>query len=101
MGEYRELVSWNLLKRGANLIQIYMEEDKPVARGVIGTPFDVKPFQVSLFDDLQTTAEPHYTWECGTTYSKEEESTSTNPISGNRPLFHLDLSDADLLTQAS
>lgn len=61
---------------------IYMEEDKPVARGVIGTPFDVKPFQVSLFDDLQTTAEPHYTWECGTTYSKEEESTSTNPISG-------------------
>lgn len=60
-----------------------MEGDRPVVRGVIGTPFDVKPFQVSPLDETQAPAEPHYTWECSTTYSKEEESLLKNPISGN------------------
>ncbi|KAI5463201.1 hypothetical protein BGZ63DRAFT_505263 [Mariannaea sp. PMI_226] len=61
---------------------VCMEDDKPVVRGVIGTPFDIKPFQVSLFDVPQASGEPHYTWECSTTYPKEGETTSTNPITG-------------------
>lgn len=58
-----------------------------MARGVIATPFDVKPFQVS-FDETAEEAsdEPHYTWECATTYSKEDEQTLLNPISGEYSL---------------
>ncbi|KAM5362021.1 hypothetical protein ACJZ2D_012771 [Fusarium nematophilum] len=62
--------------------QIILEGGKPVARGVIGTPYDVKHFQVSFLDAANELAEPHYTWECSTTYSKEEEKPSSNPISG-------------------
>ncbi|KAF5020505.1 hypothetical protein F66182_7468 [Fusarium sp. NRRL 66182] len=54
---------------------------KPTARGVIATPFDVKPFQVSFVNCAQDTTSAHYTWECSTTYSKDEE-VSSNPISG-------------------
>ncbi|KAJ3465501.1 hypothetical protein MRS44_006159 [Fusarium solani] len=53
-----------------------------MARGVIATPFDVKPFQVAVDETAKEATEPHYTWECATTYSKEDEQTSLNPISG-------------------
>lgn len=66
----------------ANKAQISMEDDKPLAKGVIGTPFDVKPFQVSLSDPPKEPGEAHYTWECSTTYPKEEENISKNPITG-------------------
>ncbi|KAK7409457.1 hypothetical protein QQX98_008365 [Neonectria punicea] len=61
---------------------ICIENGKPVVKGVIGTPFAVKPFQVSLSDPPKKREEPHYTWECSTTYSNEGENTSTNPITG-------------------
>lgn len=64
------------------MLQICSENDKPVVKGVIGTPFDVKPFQVSLSDPPKKPEEPHYTWECSTTYSNDKENTSTNPITG-------------------
>ncbi|KAF5010906.1 hypothetical protein FDECE_2934 [Fusarium decemcellulare] len=66
----------------SNPKEIVLEDEKPVARGVISTPFDVKPFQVSFLDAAKEPSEPHYTWECSTTYSKDDEVTSTNPISG-------------------
>ncbi|KAM0321968.1 hypothetical protein ACHAPQ_009193 [Fusarium lateritium] len=62
--------------------QIVYDDDKPIARGVIATPFDVKPFQVSFLDCDDEPAGAHYTWECSTTYSKEDELVSSNPISG-------------------
>ncbi|CAJ0549093.1 Ff.00g027060.m01.CDS01 [Fusarium sp. VM40] len=62
--------------------QIVYDDDKPIARGVIATPFDVKPFQVSFLDCDSEPAGAHYTWECSTTYSKEGELVSSNPISG-------------------
>ncbi|KAM0206461.1 hypothetical protein ACHAQI_008188 [Fusarium lateritium] len=62
--------------------QIVYDDDKPIARGVIATPFDVKPFQVSFLDCDNEPAGAHYTWECSTTYSKEDELVSSNPISG-------------------
>ncbi|KAF9775249.1 hypothetical protein IL306_006665 [Fusarium sp. DS 682] len=62
--------------------QIVYDDDKPVARGVVADPFNVKPFQVSFFDDAEELAGAHYTWECSTTYSKEDEIVSSNPISG-------------------
>jgi hypothetical protein len=64
---------------------VYDDDDKPIARGVIATPFDVKPFQVSFLDCDNEPAGAHYTWECSTTYSKEDELVSSNPISGGCP----------------
>lgn len=61
-----------------------------MARGVIATPFDVKPFQVAVDETAKEAAEPHYTWECATSYSKEDEQTSLNPISGEYPLGLVD-----------
>ncbi|KAH7165584.1 peptidase C13 family-domain-containing protein [Dactylonectria macrodidyma] len=61
---------------------VNMEGGDPVARGVLGTPFDVKPFQVSYTAPPQEVREPHYTWECSTAYPKEEEHISKNPITG-------------------
>ncbi|RGP75304.1 hypothetical protein FSPOR_926 [Fusarium sporotrichioides] len=60
--------------------QIIYDGDKPTARGVITTPFDVKPFQVSFEAEAEGPSEPHYTWECSTTYPKESEVVSSNPI---------------------
>lgn len=62
--------------------KIVYDDDNPIARGVIATPFDVKPFQVSFLDCDSEPAGAHYTWECSTTYSKEGELVSSNPISG-------------------
>lgn len=61
-----------------------------MARGVIATPFDVKPFQVAVDETAKEATEPHYTWECATTYSKEDEQTSLNPISGEYSLELVD-----------
>jgi hypothetical protein len=66
----------------ANSGQISMDGGTPVARGVIGTPYEVKPFQVSLTDEPRAPAEAHYTWECSTTYARDNEGLSTNPITG-------------------
>ncbi|KAF5262613.1 hypothetical protein FOXYS1_6650 [Fusarium oxysporum] len=61
----------------------YIEwEDLPIVRGVVADPFNVKPFQVSFVGDAEELAGAHYTWECSTTYSKEDEIVSSNPISG-------------------
>jgi hypothetical protein len=49
---------------------------------VVADPFNVKPFQVSFVGDAEELAGAHYTWECSTTYSKEDEIVSSNPISG-------------------
>ncbi|EEU40975.1 uncharacterized protein NECHADRAFT_99299 [Fusarium vanettenii 77-13-4] len=38
--------------------------------------------QVAVDETVKEATEPHYTWECATTYSKEDEQTSLNPISG-------------------
>ncbi|KAF4999144.1 hypothetical protein FGRMN_2672 [Fusarium graminum] len=62
--------------------QIMYDGDKPIARGVIATPFNVKPFQVSFLDHENQPTGAHYTWECSTTYSNEDELISSNPISG-------------------
>lgn len=62
--------------------QIVYNGDKPTARGVITTPFNVTPFQVSFVADSEVPPEPHYTWECSTTYPKESEVLSSNPITG-------------------
>ncbi|KAL4729394.1 hypothetical protein ACLX1H_003811 [Fusarium chlamydosporum] len=62
--------------------QIIYDGDKPTARGVITTPFDVKPFQISFVADASRPTDPHYTWECSTTYPKEGEVVSSNPITG-------------------
>ncbi|KLP02046.1 uncharacterized protein FFB20_10295 [Fusarium fujikuroi] len=61
---------------------IVYDDDKPVARGVVADPFNVKPFQVSFVGDAEELAGAHYTWECSTTYPKEDEIVSSNPISG-------------------
>ncbi|KAJ4270452.1 hypothetical protein NW762_002134 [Fusarium torreyae] len=62
--------------------QVVFDGENPTARGVITTPFDVKPFQVSFMNDAKESTGAHYTWECSTTYSKEDEEISSNPISG-------------------
>ncbi|KAF4963669.1 hypothetical protein FSARC_8313 [Fusarium sarcochroum] len=62
--------------------QIIFEGENPTVRGVIATPFDVKPFQVSFVNYAKEPTGAHYTWECSTTYSKEDEEVSSNPISG-------------------
>ncbi|KAM0506348.1 hypothetical protein ACHAP8_001384 [Fusarium lateritium] len=62
--------------------QIVYDGDRPTAQGVITTPFDVKPFQVSFVANAEEPSEPHYTWECSTTYPKESEVVSSNPITG-------------------
>ncbi|CAM1511309.1 Fc.00g088220.m01.CDS01 [Cosmosporella sp. VM-42] len=59
---------------------IYVEDGNSIARGIIATPFDVKPFRVVLSDPPRAPVEPHYTWECSTTYPKDDEKISTNPI---------------------
>ncbi|EWZ42216.1 hypothetical protein FOCG_02615 [Fusarium oxysporum f. sp. radicis-lycopersici 26381] len=61
---------------------IVYDDDKPIVRGVVADPFNVKPFQVSFVGDAEELAGAHYTWECSTTYSKEDEIVSSNPISG-------------------
>ncbi|RFN53520.1 hypothetical protein FIE12Z_2128 [Fusarium flagelliforme] len=62
-------------------ICMYEAPNTGKTRGVVATPFDVKPFQVSLVDAEQPT-DSHYTWECSTTYPKEGEMISSNPITG-------------------
>ncbi|KAM0563683.1 hypothetical protein ACHAPJ_001410 [Fusarium lateritium] len=62
--------------------QVIFDGENATARGVIATPFDVKPFQVSFMNDAKESTGAHYTWECSTTYSKEDEEISSNPISG-------------------
>ncbi|RKL11242.1 GPI-anchor transamidase [Fusarium oxysporum] len=62
--------------------EIVYDDDKPIVRGVVADPFNVKPFQVSFVGDAEELAGAHYTWECSTTYSKEDEIVSSNPISG-------------------
>lgn len=64
-----------------------MEHDKPVVRGVIGTPFTVKPFKVSFAEEPQSVPEAHYTWECSTTYPQDDE-VSANPITGKGDANH-------------
>ena len=59
-----------------------MDQGAPVARGVIGTPYEVKPFQVSLTEDPRAPLDPHYAWDCSTTYANGSEGVSTNPITG-------------------
>ena len=66
--------------------QVIFDGENATARGVIATPFDVKPFQVSFMNDAKESTGAHYTWECSTTYSKEDEEISSNPISGIYPL---------------
>ncbi|KAF5576499.1 hypothetical protein FPCIR_12562 [Fusarium pseudocircinatum] len=65
-----------------DLPEIVYDDGKPVVRGVVADPFNVKPFQVSFVGDAEELAAAHYTWECSTTYSKEDEIVSSNPVSG-------------------
>lgn len=51
---------------------------------MVADPFNVKPFQVSFVGDAEELAGAHYTWECSTTYSKEDEIVSSNPVSGTQ-----------------
>ncbi|KAH6607717.1 hypothetical protein Trco_004030 [Trichoderma cornu-damae] len=60
---------------------IWTEGDSHTARGVIATPFAIKPFQVMLNGALDEPAPPHSIWECASTYAESNE-TSTNPITG-------------------
>lgn len=65
--------------------QIWTEGDSHTARGIISTPFTVKPFQVMLNGAVDEPAAAHSIWECASTYPDTDE-MSTNPITG-RPTF--------------
>ncbi|KOS17455.1 hypothetical protein ESCO_002896 [Escovopsis weberi] len=56
-------------------------DDAFVARGVIATPFVVKPFQVALNSVLAEPIKDHSPRECSSQYPGEDEA-STNPITG-------------------
>ncbi|KAG5980132.1 hypothetical protein E4U55_004355 [Claviceps digitariae] len=64
---------------------IWHEGDSQLARGIIATPFVVKPFQVNLCANPSPPTASHSSDECLTLYPKPEE-LSTNPITGK---FHL------------
>ncbi|KAK0391204.1 hypothetical protein NLU13_0705 [Sarocladium strictum] len=50
------------------------------ARGYIGTPAELKPFEISLTGPIEAPLEQHSTNECSTSYAPEEE--PSNPIAG-------------------
>lgn len=58
---------------------VWQEGDSQVARGIIATPFVVKPFQVDLCADPTQPTAPHSSGDCSTLYPQPEE-LSTNPI---------------------
>ncbi|TWU76419.1 hypothetical protein ED733_006852 [Metarhizium rileyi] len=59
----------------------WQENDAQMARGIIATPFVVKPFQVDLCANPSQATEPHSPRDCSTLYPPAEE-MSTNPITG-------------------
>lgn len=60
---------------------IWAEGDSYTARGIVSTPFTVKPFQVLLNGALAEPKPPHTVWECASAYPESDE-PSTNPITG-------------------
>ncbi|KAG5963673.1 hypothetical protein E4U58_003472 [Claviceps cyperi] len=58
---------------------IWQEADSQLARGIIATPFVVKPFQVDLCADPSPPTVSHSPDDCLTLYPKPDE-VSTNPI---------------------
>ncbi|KAG6101952.1 hypothetical protein E4U31_003519 [Claviceps sp. LM219 group G6] len=58
---------------------IWQEADSQLARGIIATPFVVKPFQVDLCADPSAPTVSHSPDDCLTLYPKPDE-VSTNPI---------------------
>ncbi|KAG6054616.1 hypothetical protein E4U17_003644 [Claviceps sp. LM77 group G4] len=60
---------------------IWQEADSQLARGIIATPFVVKPFQVDLCADPSPPTASHSPDDCLTLYPKPDE-VSTNPITG-------------------
>jgi hypothetical protein len=61
--------------------QIWTEGDSHTARGIVSTPFTVKPFQVLLNGALAEPKPSHSVWECASAYPESDE-PSTNPITG-------------------
>jgi hypothetical protein len=61
--------------------QVWNEDGTHVGRGVITTPFVIKPFQVALTGPLNPPADRHTISQCATSYAKEED-MATNPITG-------------------
>ncbi|PON21332.1 hypothetical protein TGAM01_v209783 [Trichoderma gamsii] len=60
---------------------IWTEGDSHTARGIVSTPFTVKPFQVLLNGALAEPKPSHSVWECNSAYPDSDE-PSTNPITG-------------------
>ncbi|KFA78076.1 hypothetical protein S40288_05430 [Stachybotrys chartarum IBT 40288] len=60
---------------------VWIEDGVSICRGMIATPFVVKPFQVALTGPLSPILEEHFVRDCGTTYPLEEE-PEVNPITG-------------------
>lgn len=56
----------------------FIKDGRNVARGVVCTPFEVKPFQVNVGSSPSPPVKLHPTGECGTTYP---QSSISNPIS--------------------
>ncbi|KAF5694312.1 hypothetical protein FDENT_1282 [Fusarium denticulatum] len=69
-----------------DLPEIVYDDGKPVVRGVVADPFNVKPFQVSFVGDAEELAAAHYTWECSTTLSA---------TSRNQDWFQTNLPDSE------
>ncbi|RFU78048.1 gpi-anchor transamidase [Trichoderma arundinaceum] len=63
---------------------IWTEGDAHTARGIIATPFTVKPFQVVLNGALNEPAPPHSIWECASTYA-EARLIVHDPDPDNKP----------------
>jgi hypothetical protein len=61
------------------LPKIVIKDGRNVARGVVCTPFEIKPFQVNVGSSPSPPVKLHPTGECGTTYP---QSSISNPISG-------------------
>ncbi|KHN95711.1 Peptidase C13, legumain [Metarhizium album ARSEF 1941] len=65
----------------ANARQVWQHNDERMARGIIATPFVVKPFQVDLCANPAACPAHHSPRDCSTLYPGPGE-TCTNPITG-------------------
>ncbi|EXV04953.1 transcription factor IIIC subunit delta domain protein [Metarhizium robertsii] len=75
------LCSRGLVGIEADIWQIWQDSNGQMARGIIATPFVVKPFQVDLCANPGPRLAPHSPRDCSTSYPPPDE-ISTNPITG-------------------